>query len=43
MAQIRLSEETWRRLNARKDPGDSFDDIVQELLSEADRDEPVEA
>lgn len=37
---IRVSKDTWRRLSALKsDPGQSFDDIVTELLDEADPDE----
>jgi hypothetical protein len=31
---IRVSEETWTRLNRRKGPGDSFDDVLRELLDE---------
>lgn len=35
---IEVSLETWQRLNARKDrPGESFDDVIAELL-EHDRD-----
>lgn len=30
--QIRVSEQNWKRLNAMKDPGDSFDDVVGRLL-----------
>jgi len=29
--RIRISEETWRRLNARKRPGDTFEDVVSRL------------
>jgi len=29
---IRVSEDTWSRLNRRKGPGDSFDDVVSEVL-----------
>lgn len=40
---IRVSEETWTRLNRRKGPGDSFDDVLRELLEEETREpEPVE-
>jgi len=42
---IRVSEETWTRLNRRKGPGDSFDDVLRELLDEeqeAAREEPLE-
>lgn len=38
---LKVSEETWRRLNARKKPGDTFDDVVQRLLEEADGVEPI--
>lgn len=27
---------TWKRLNARKDQGVSFDDVISELLDDAD-------
>ena len=29
---IRVTEDTWAALNARKRPGDSFDDVIQRLL-----------
>lgn len=31
---IQVQPETWRDLNALKNPGDSFDDVIQRLLSE---------
>ena len=31
---IQISRETWRALNQRKEPGDSFDDVIQRVLSE---------
>ena len=31
---IQISRETWRDLNQRKEPGDSFDDVIQRVLSE---------
>lgn len=31
--RVRVSKETWRRLNARKEPGDSFDDVLDRLLA----------
>jgi predicted CopG family antitoxin len=31
---IRVTEETWRELNIRKQPGDSFDDVLRRLLDE---------
>jgi predicted CopG family antitoxin len=35
--KITVSGNTWRRLNARKrEPGETFDDVVQRLLSDSD-------
>jgi len=31
---IRVTEETWRKLNRLKRPGDSFDDVLQRLLAD---------
>jgi len=31
---IKVTPENWRRLNARKEPGDSFNDVVARLLDE---------
>ncbi|APW98876.1 hypothetical protein CHINAEXTREME_14305 [Halobiforma lacisalsi AJ5] len=33
---IQVTEETWRQLNVRKNPGETFDDVIQRLLEEAD-------
>ncbi len=33
---IRVTEETWAKLNERKRPGDSFDDVLNRLLDDAD-------
>ena len=33
---IRVSEENWSRLNRRKSPGDSFNDVIGELLDAAE-------
>lgn len=33
---IRVTEDTWSDLNQLKRPGDSFDDVLQRLLSEAE-------
>jgi len=30
--QIRVTEHNWKKLNARKDPGDSFNDVITDLL-----------
>jgi len=32
---IRVTAETWRQLNRRKQPGDSFEDVIQRLLAES--------
>lgn len=37
---IRVSEETWTELNKRKQYGDSFDDVLQRLLEEAEEGNP---
>lgn len=29
---IRIKRDTWKRLNSRKGPGDSFDDVISRLL-----------
>jgi len=34
--KIRVSEDNWERLNARKRPGDSFDDVIERLLDADD-------
>jgi len=34
--QIRVKDETWQELNARKQLGDSFDDVIQRLIDEHD-------
>jgi predicted CopG family antitoxin len=36
---IRVTEETWERLNKLKKPGDSFDDVIQRLLAEQEGDD----
>ncbi len=33
---VRVSEQTWKRLNQRKGPGDSFDDVIEDLLDETE-------
>lgn len=40
--RIRVSEETWRRLNALKTPGDTFDDVAARLLDNTDLDIDLE-
>ena len=29
---IRVSTKTWQRLNARKEPADDFNDVIERLL-----------
>lgn len=41
--QIRVSDDTWQRLNRRRMPGDTFEDVVQDLLSDAERRESDQA
>jgi len=31
---VKVSDEHWKELNARKEPGDSFDDVIGRLLEE---------
>lgn len=38
---IEVYNVTWRRLNARKQPGESFDDVIRRLLA-ADGSEEIE-
>ena len=38
MPTIKVDESTWRDLNARKHPGDTFDDVVRRLLDQTDAD-----
>jgi predicted CopG family antitoxin len=33
---IEVSTDTWKQLNQMKEPGDSFDDVVSDLLDETD-------
>ena len=35
---VRVTEETWKRLNARKGPGDSFEDVIRTMLDELEAD-----
>ncbi|WP_254768267.1 antitoxin VapB family protein [Salinilacihabitans rarus] len=39
---IRVTEETWKRLNNRKRPGDSFDDVIERLLEDVEANEESE-
>lgn len=31
---VEIKNETWKQLNRRKEPGDSFDDVISRLLEE---------
>jgi predicted CopG family antitoxin len=33
---VQVSTETWKRLHMRKGPGDSFDDVITDLLDLAE-------
>jgi len=33
---IRIKEDTWKRLNHRKEPNDSFDDVLERVLDDLD-------
>lgn len=33
---IRVDGSTWKRVNKRKEPGDSFDDAIRDLLDEVE-------
>ena len=41
VTSIEVKKSTWKTLNQQKEPGDSFDDVVQRLLARPE--EPVEA
>jgi hypothetical protein len=34
---IRLTHQTWKRLNQEREPRDTFEDIVKRVLDERDR------
>lgn len=33
---VTVSHDTWKRLQMRKNPGDSFDDVISKLLDETE-------
>jgi predicted CopG family antitoxin len=33
---IEVTKQTWKDLNARKDPGDTFNDVIRELLQDCE-------
>jgi predicted CopG family antitoxin len=35
---VRVTDETWKRLNERKEPGDSFEQVIKRLLEETEDD-----
>lgn len=39
---VRISRDTWRRLNRRREPGDSFEDVIDRVLDTADQYEHAE-
>lgn len=36
---IQIDADTWRALNSRKNPGESFDDVIRRLLGKPARDD----
>lgn len=36
---IQIRKQTWKRLSAQKEPGDSFDDVIRRLLNEENNQE----
>lgn len=34
---IRVEEPLWKELNRRKTPGDSFSDVIERLIQQADQ------
>lgn len=40
---VRVKRSTWTRLNHRRQPGDSFDDVIARLLDRIERYEDAEA
>lgn len=41
VTSIEIKKSTWRTLNRQKDPGDSFDDVIQRLLARPEPDHPT--
>lgn len=33
---ITIEKTTWKRLNSRKEPGESFEDVVERLLNDTE-------
>lgn len=40
VTSVEIKKSTWKELNQQKEPGDSFDDVIQRLLARPE--EPVE-
>jgi hypothetical protein len=36
---VNVSEDTWKRLTMRRGPGDTYDDVITELLDIAEEQE----
>jgi predicted CopG family antitoxin len=34
--RIRINDKVWDKLNRRKQPGDSFNDVIERLLNEVE-------
>ncbi|WP_195156070.1 antitoxin VapB family protein [Halococcus agarilyticus] len=34
---IKVHKSTWEKLNSRKQPGDSFDDVINTMLKSSDK------
>lgn len=39
---IQVSDENWTRLNAKKRPGESFNDVITKLLDDGGNEEHAE-
>jgi len=33
---VRVKDDTWRRLRGRKDRGETFDDVINQLIDETE-------
>lgn len=42
VTSIEIKKSTWKELNQQKEPGDSFDDVIQRLLARPEESEPAE-
>jgi len=32
---VKVKKETWKQLNKRKEPGDTFDDVISNLIEQS--------